>query len=66
MICCRATSAVDALLDEGGDEEVGEADGGGAGAEEQDPLLLELPPVILSALIRPASVMPAVPWMSSL
>ena len=32
----------DALLTERGDDEVREADGGGAGAEEEDPLLLEL------------------------
>src|SRR5262249_58872825 len=32
----------DALLASCGDEQVGEADGGGAGAEKEDPLLLEL------------------------
>src|SRR6516162_8016593 len=32
----------DALLAERGDNEVGEADGGGTGAEEEDPLVLEL------------------------
>ncbi len=41
-ICCRAASGRDTLLTHTGDDQIGEADRGGPGAEKQNPLLLEL------------------------